>query len=110
MAETEILKKIAQILKARKASTAEESYVASLYAQGTAGISDKVMEEAEEVCLAAKQQGSEALAHEVADLWFHSMVLLEYKDVSLLKVLAVLKQRFGTSGHEEKRKRSSKQN
>ncbi|MGU9978101.1 MAG: phosphoribosyl-ATP diphosphatase [Candidatus Oxydemutatoraceae bacterium WSBS_2016_MAG_OTU14] len=100
-----VLEKITAVLKARKHSTAQESYVASLYAQGTAGIGAKVMEEAEEVCVAAEHESGQALSHEVADLWFHTMVLLEHKDVSLDDVLAQLEQRFGVSGHEEKQQR-----
>ncbi|MGU9978302.1 MAG: phosphoribosyl-ATP diphosphatase [Candidatus Oxydemutatoraceae bacterium WSBS_2016_MAG_OTU14] len=64
-----VLEKITAVLKARKHSTAQESYVASLYAQGTAGIGAKVMEEAEEVCVAAEHESGQALSHEVADLW-----------------------------------------
>ena len=40
--------------------------------------------------------------HEIADLWFHTMVLLENEGLELEDVLSELESRFGTSGHEEK--------
>jgi phosphoribosyl-ATP pyrophosphohydrolase len=69
-------------------------------------ILEKVGEEATEVILAAKDledQGSrEALIGEVADLWFHSMVMLSHLDVELDEVTDCLADRFGISGLEEK--------
>ena len=48
------------------------------------------------------QGKKEKVIHEIADLWFHTMVLLENEGLELEDVLSELESRFGTSGHEEK--------
>lgn len=105
-----ILDELATVLEQRKAEDPDASYVASLYAKGTNKILEKVGEEATEVILAAKDlDGSDSkrteLVKELADLWFHSMVLLAHEDMHVNEVLAELKQRFGVSGHTEKASR-----
>ena len=105
MQGVDILEKIAQVLNARKTAPAAESYVAALYAQGCTAILDKVREETAEICTAAHHESKRALVHETADLWFHCMVLLAYRDVHLHEVFAELARRFGVSGHAEKRQR-----
>lgn len=104
-----VLDALRQTLETRKQADPESSYVASLYAAGLNKILEKVGEEAVEVILAAKEAeagGSrEDLVKEVADLWFHSLVLLSHLDLDHHAVLSVLESRFGTSGHEEKRSR-----
>ncbi|MEJ2755172.1 MAG: hypothetical protein P8104_04890, partial [Gammaproteobacteria bacterium] len=47
----------------------------------------------------------DALVNEVADLWFHTMVMLSHEGIPIDKVLDVLRQRQGTSGHTEKAQR-----
>uniref|UniRef100_UPI003F6C1071 phosphoribosyl-ATP diphosphatase n=1 Tax=Congregibacter sp. TaxID=2744308 RepID=UPI003F6C1071 len=88
----------------------DSSYVASLYEKGLNKILEKVGEEASEVIIAAKdcdgEQGQDALLGEIADLWFHSMVLLAQQGLSSAQVLAILQERFGLSGHAEKASRS----
>jgi phosphoribosyl-ATP pyrophosphohydrolase/phosphoribosyl-AMP cyclohydrolase len=54
----------------------ESSYVAKLIASGVDRIGKKIGEEATEVVIAAKNGDRAELAHEVADLWFHTYVLL----------------------------------
>ena len=108
---TDILAELEQTLIARKAAAADDSYVASLYAKGLNKILEKVGEEATEVILAAKdlasdEDGRKALTGEVADLWFHTMVMLSHLDISHTEILAVLQQRFGLSGLEEKAARN----
>ena len=80
--------------------------MASLYAKGLDHILKKVGEESAEVIIAAKDQDQTALVKEVADLWFHCMVLLVQKDLSSEAVLEELNQRFGISVHTEKASRS----
>ena len=107
----DVLAQLEATLEARKAATAEDSYVASLYAKGLNRILEKVGEEATEVILAAKEaenggeKYSRALVAETADLWFHSMVMLRYLGLSQREVLAELEKRFKMSGHEEKSSR-----
>ncbi len=102
----DIIEELTAILRERKSADANESYVASLYEAGINKILEKVGEEATEVVIAGKEaDGSgrdEALVREVADLWFHSMVLLVYREQDPAWVLAELERRFGTSGLDEK--------
>jgi phosphoribosyl-ATP pyrophosphohydrolase len=115
MAEAEqVLEALDAVLKERRNADPESSYVASLYARGLNRILEKVGEEATEVIIAAKDaQGGhrsggdekDALAGEVADLWFHTLVLLASQDLSSREVLDCLASRFGLSGHEEKASR-----
>ena len=105
----DVIKQLTDVLQSRKSATADSSYVASLYAQGLNKILEKIGEEATEVILAAKDTSDTAtndpLIHEVADLWFHTLVMLVHLDQDPQRVLATLEARFGTSGHEEKANR-----
>jgi phosphoribosyl-ATP pyrophosphohydrolase len=110
-ADSSILAQLDMVLQQRRQEEPESSYVASLYHQGLNKILEKVGEEATEVILAAKDckdaGGQSALVAEVADLWFHSMVMLADRGLSSAEVLDCLEQRFGLSGHAEKAARSS---
>ena len=101
-----ILQAIEKILEDRKSASIDNSYVASLYNQGTNKILEKISEESEEVIMAAKNEGKEEIIHEVADLWFHSLVLLRHKNISIEEIESELAKRFGISGLEEKASRS----
>ena len=102
----EILSTLEKILEQRKLETAENSYVASLYSQGTNKILDKISEESAEVIEAAKNEGKDKIIHEVADLWFHTLVLLRHKNISVKEIETELMRRFGVSGHTEKAARN----
>ncbi len=106
MAQSDTLSALQQVLRERLAADPDNSYVASLYAKGLDQILKKVGEESAEVIIAAKGEDEIALVKEVADLWFHCMVLLVQKGLSSEDVLEELNQRFGISGHEEKASRS----
>jgi phosphoribosyl-ATP pyrophosphohydrolase len=101
-----VLEQLSATLKERKQASPEHSYVASLHQQGLNKILEKVGEEATEVILAAKdceRDGKrDALVGEVADLWFHSMVMLSHLEVDVSEVTDCLSARLGISGHEEK--------
>src|SRR3972149_6570622 len=90
------------IKKERKKASPEKSYVASLYAKGLDKILEKVKEESAELVEAAKIGKREEIIHEMADLWFHTLVLLGQKDISLPDILNEFKRRSGISGIEEK--------
>ena len=102
----DILTALDEVLASRKQSSPDESYVASLNAAGLNKILEKVGEEAVEVILAAKDSvetgNAEALTNEVADLWFHIMVMLRHLDLDHKAVLQVLDDRMGLSGLAEK--------
>jgi phosphoribosyl-ATP pyrophosphohydrolase len=105
-----ILIKLYEVLQSRKESDPESSYVASLYKKGSAKISEKIREEAEETIVEGlrleKSRDDEAirqaLRNESADLLFHLWVLLAHHNIEPYEVLEVLEGRFGTSGHTEK--------
>ena len=61
-------------IEQRKRERPEGSYVAKLLNEGVDRIGKKVMEEAGETVIAAKNGVKEETVHEVADLWFHSLV------------------------------------
>lgn len=89
-------------LAKRRMSDPAHSYTASLYAGGVAVISAKIDEEAAEVIEAARGDDDTHVVHEVADLWFHCMVLLQSRGLDSTAVRNELARRFGVSGHEEK--------
>ncbi len=99
------LSEVAAVLEARKGADADSSYVAKLYHKGTDAILKKIGEEATEVVMAAKDGVPEKIVYEVADLWFHSMVLLAQQNLHPDDVLEELQRRFGTSGLVEKASR-----
>lgn len=97
-----VLQQLAEVLEQRKQAAPDSSYVASLYAKGLDGILKKIGEEATETVIAAKDGDNDHLVYEMADLWFHSMVLLAHKGLGPEQVLNELERRFGLSGLEEK--------
>ncbi len=108
MESADVLSKLAEVLEARKTAEADSSYVAGLYAKGLDAILKKVGEEATETVMAAKDGDSEKIIYEVADLWFHTLVLLAQQGLSPDDVLNELARRFGLSGIEEKAARPDK--
>ena len=99
---SDILDRLAATLEARKQASADSSYVAGLYAKGTDAILKKIGEEATETVMAAKDDQPEKIIYEVADLWFHTLVLLAHKGLKPADVLNELARREGLSGLAEK--------
>jgi len=92
-----MLDRIEQIVAARKAAPPAGSYVASLLAKGEAAVCRKIGEEAVEVVTAALGgEGDRRVVEEVADLWFHTMVLLGERSIPLRDVLEELARRHAT--------------
>jgi phosphoribosyl-ATP pyrophosphohydrolase len=102
----EVLQQLAQILEQRKLEPADKSYVASLYAKGLNTILKKLGEEATETVIAAKDGDKQQVIYEMADLWFHCLVLLADQGLGPDHVLQELQRRFGLSGLDEKEQRS----
>ncbi len=98
----DILARLMQVVEDRKRSDPEDSYVASLHVRGLDTILKKLGEEATETVIAAKGGERAQVVHEMADLWFHALVLLSHQDIGLEEVLAELERRFGVSGIAEK--------
>lgn len=101
----DVLLQLDKILHQRKNESPDASYVASLYHKGLDKILKKVGEEAVETVMAAKDGDHDHLIYEVADLWFHTLVLLAHQNLSSAEVLQELERRFGLSGLEEKARR-----
>ena len=101
----DILARLQAAIEARRGADPGSSYVASLNARGLDAILKKVGEEATEAVVAAKGGEREAIVHEVADLWFHCLVMLAWHRIPLAEVLAELERREGRSGLDEKASR-----
>ena len=101
-----VLVRLAAAIEARKDADPKSSYVASLFARGDDAILKKIGEEATETVMAAKDGDKMRICAEVADLWFHCLVLLARHGLGPEDVLAELARREGTSGHAEKAARS----
>lgn len=90
-----LLDQLEETVTQRHADAPADSYTAKLLADGASGICRKVGEEAIEVILAAHENDQSHLVAEVADLWFHTMVLLRARGLRTDEVLAELKRRQG---------------
>jgi len=101
----DILQQLDAVLAERKQADPDSSYVAKLHDKGLDAILKKVGEEATETVMAAKDGDADKLVYEVADLWFHTLVLLSHKGLSHQQVLDELARRFGVSGIDEKASR-----
>lgn len=81
------------IIKLRRTSSDETSYVKNLFEKGINKIAQKVGEEAVELVIEAKDVNQALFLGEAADLLFHYIVLLQAKNCSLADVIQVLKDR-----------------
>lgn len=88
-----LLDQLDTILRDRKTRRPAGSYTAQLFDGGRSAILRKLGEEAVETLLAGAEEGNDALVNEVADLWFHSLVLLAERGLSGDAVLRVLAKR-----------------
>ena len=104
----EYLESLLSLIKSKKNDDPEISYTALLHQKGLNEILSKISEEAEETIIAAQSEGNEELVHEIADLWFHCLVLLSQKNLTVDDITNELKKRQGTSGIEEKNNRVKK--
>lgn len=87
------LNELEALIASRKARPPDGSYVASLFARGTARMAQKVGEEGVETALAAVTGSVDALRGETADLLFHLLVLLADRDLFLADVVGELERR-----------------
>ena len=101
----DVLKRLTELLEARKSADPQSSYVAKLYAKGNDAILKKIGEEATETVIAAKSADKQQIVYETADLWFHCLVMLAHHGLSAEDVLAELARREGLSGIVEKESR-----
>ena len=117
LSSNDVLARLAEVLESRKPANGgdpDKSYVARLFIKGDDAILKKIGEEATETVMAAKdaraagQTGAEAgkVVYEVADLWFHTMVLLAQLGLTPQQVIDELGRREGVSGIAEKAART----
>jgi len=90
-----VLADVYGVILDRKAHAPEGSYVASLFAKGRDQILKKILEESAEVLTASKDGDRKQLIYEMADLWFHALVLLAEHDVRPEEIAQELGRRFG---------------
>ena len=102
MTDTNILYRLAQTIETRKSGDSSDSYVAKLFKGGQDKILKKIAEEAAETIMASKDGDPSHLIYELADLWFHCLVLLAHHGLKPEDVLNELERREGVSGIEEK--------
>ena len=96
------LRRIAAKIEAHRHADPVKSYVATLFAKGDDAIIKKIGEEATEAVMAAKDGDKIRITSELADLWFHCLVLLARHGMGPQDVLAELERREGVSGLDEK--------
>ncbi len=90
-----ILDDLESVIMSRKNNPDENSYVSSLFTKGKDEILKKIGEEAIEVIIASKAAERQQIVNELADLWFHCMVLMAEDGLSHSDVLKELENRFG---------------
>ncbi|MCH2189904.1 MAG: phosphoribosyl-ATP diphosphatase [Gammaproteobacteria bacterium] len=103
----DVLEQVYQVLQSRVNADPSSSYTASLYHKGLDAILKKVGEESTETVMAAKDGDADKIIYEIADLWFHTMVLLVQQGLNPQQVLDELSRRMGTSGLAEKAARKT---
>lgn len=102
----DILAAIYQVIQERRRHPAETSYVASLFHKGLDKVLGKIGEEATEVAIAGKGGEPQQVVYEVADLFFHTLLLLAFYELPPERIYAELRRRFGLSGLDEKASRA----
>lgn len=89
----DFLSHLEEIIRLRRKSSDESSYVRSLFEKGLNKIAQKVGEEAVELVIEAKDNNTELFVNEAADLLFHYLILLNIKGHTLQDIIDVLQKR-----------------
>jgi phosphoribosyl-ATP pyrophosphohydrolase len=82
-----------EVIEDRKNNPTDKSYTSSLFREGLTKIAQKVGEEGTEVVVAALAQDDQRLIEEVADLTFHTFVLLSARGLTPAHIAAELEKR-----------------
>ena len=93
-----ILDDIYRVILERKNNPSPDSYVSTLLSKGKDEILKKIGEESVEVIIASKAHDRDRIINELADLWFHCMVLMAEEGVNHSDVFKELENRFGKKG------------
>jgi phosphoribosyl-ATP pyrophosphohydrolase len=97
-----IMLRLARTIATRRSADPATSYVATLFAKGDEAMVKKIGEEATEAVMAAMDGDKIRLTAEIADLWFHCLVVLVKNGLGPEDVFAELARREGISGLREK--------
>ena len=93
LAATEVLTELFAVLEDRRQNPQEGSYTSSLFAKGEDRILKKIGEEAAETIIAAKNHSQGEVVYEMADLWYHCLVLLAAHNIDFAALIAELGKR-----------------
>ncbi len=88
-----IITEVYNVIIERKKTMPEGSYVAKKIKEGIDRILKKITEEAGEFIIASKNQNEKEIVYELADLVFHSLLVLGYFDIPIEKLYEELKSR-----------------
>jgi len=94
----DLLQRIYDVIMDRKHRPRKPSYVSSLFKMGKDRILKKIGEEAGELIIGSKNNRRKEVIYELADLWFHSLVVMGYHGITLQDLYNELGSRFGKSG------------
>lgn len=97
------LDEVYRVVDDRKRNPKQGSYVSTLFKNGIDGILKKIGEEAGEAVIAAKNNNNKEVIYEVADLWFHSLILLANFGITPGDIYEELGRRFGRKKEEYKK-------
>jgi phosphoribosyl-ATP pyrophosphohydrolase/phosphoribosyl-AMP cyclohydrolase len=100
--KAQIFDKVYQTILDRKAHPKENSYVTSLMKMGKDRILRKIGEESGELIIGSKNNQKPEIISEMADLWFHTLVLLGYHGITPQEIYQELEKRHGKSGLRKK--------
>ena len=103
-----VLARVADLLHTRLPAQGGDpatSYVAKLFSKGPDAALKKIGDEATELIMAVKDKQPDRIVCEMADLWFHCLVVLTEHGLRPEQVLAELARREGVSGLAEKASR-----
>ena len=93
-----IMERLYETVLRRKAHPQADSYISKLLETNSDRMLKKVVEESGEVALAAKNENHQEIIHEIADLWFHTLVVLGRFNIPPEEIYQELGRRFGKSG------------
>jgi phosphoribosyl-AMP cyclohydrolase / phosphoribosyl-ATP pyrophosphohydrolase len=98
-----MLDRVWEVVMGRKRRPKRGSYVSGLFAGGRDRILKKITEEAGELVIASKNGRTKEIVEEMADLWFHTLVVLGYHELAPQAVYDELARRFGQPPRSVKR-------
>ena len=93
LAATEVLTELFAVLEDRRQNPQQGSYTSSLFAKGEDRILKKIGEEAAETIIAAKNHSQGEVIYEMADLWYHCLVLLAAHNIDFAALIEELGKR-----------------